>query len=147
MYFAYAQHKQKGFAPIFLLIGALVFTGIVGGAFYLGRQTTIPSSGSAATQPTPAASSTPNPTDETDNWKVYTAEGLYQISYPSDTYEIVKGNQYGNNPWKVLEPGVVALVPKTSNNNSAVAYSITIGVMENIKALDLNDPKSFRILI
>jgi len=95
---------QKGQTLIFLLIGVLV---LVGGAFYLGRQTLRQDSSGQATpkpspatdvtsqnpQPTPIPSPTPvvNPTltdaGETANWKTYTnSEAGYSLKYPNTWY-------------------------------------------------------------
>lgn len=81
MHFDYSQHKQQGFTPIFILIGALIMVGVAGGAYYLGR----------TTSPKPelqnqVVTSSPQPSpsiDETANWKTYTNIRLgFQIKYP-----------------------------------------------------------------
>lgn len=76
---------QKGQVLIFLLVGILIIAGI-GGAFYLGRQTTPKSSTiPAVTSQTPQP--TPSPSDETANWKTYTNSKLgYAIKYPAEKF-------------------------------------------------------------
>lgn len=37
MYFDFAQYKQKGFAPVTILVGSLVVIGIIIGTFYLSK--------------------------------------------------------------------------------------------------------------
>lgn len=53
MRFGGAQYKQKGFAPILILVGIVVLAMAAGGAFYLGRQT--------SPKPSPVATSTTSP--------------------------------------------------------------------------------------
>lgn len=81
MHFDYSQHKQQGFTPIFILIGALIMVGVAGGAYYLGR----------TTSPKPelqnqVVTSSPQPSpsiDETANWKTYTSSDYkFSIKYP-----------------------------------------------------------------
>ena len=77
---------QKGNTLIFPLIGVLV---LVGGAFYLGRQTTPkPSPNPVVTSQTPQPTPTPFPsTDETANWKSFTNTKYgYSIKYPPDKF-------------------------------------------------------------
>lgn len=93
---------QKGFAPILILVGILVIAAI-GGAFYLGKQTSKPSQPQnqvVTSQATPsstqdtsrepngsAASPVPNGTGETVNWKTYTnTKAGYSIKYPPEWY-------------------------------------------------------------
>ena len=74
---------QKGQVLIFLLVGILIIAGI-GGAFYLGRQTTPKSSTiPAVTSQTPQP--TPSPSDETANWKIYSNRKLgVEFKYPAE---------------------------------------------------------------
>lgn len=95
---------QKGFTPIFALIGILVLAGVVGGAFFLSRQITnsegqkactmdakICPDGSGVERVGPNCEFAECPADETTNWKVYkdTASTL-SFEYPSD-WNLVEG--------------------------------------------------------
>ncbi|MDO8498477.1 MAG: hypothetical protein Q7S44_01705 [bacterium] len=79
---------QKGFALIFILVGALVLVGL-GGAFYFGKlkfpQTSFP--GNPSITVTPQVSPTPTPkADETANWKTYTNTKYgYSFKYSPDS--------------------------------------------------------------
>lgn len=69
---------QKGFAPIYILIGILILGIIGGGAYYFGKSQV------ARSQPTqPTITPSPIP-DETVNWKTYTnLQYGYSVKYPS----------------------------------------------------------------
>ncbi len=91
---------QKGFAPIFILVGILVLTVVAGGAYYFGK-----SQAPKSQNPLPIVTSIASPSatpDETANWKTYTSEDTtFSFKYPSDwIYETkkttleVKGKKY-----------------------------------------------------
>lgn len=95
---------MKGFSQIWLIAGALMII-IVGGAFYLGKQTSKSVQPTASTQrgeqnqvktsqvipsSTPTVITVPGIADETANWKTYTnTSHKYSIKYPPN--------------WQVLE--------------------------------------------
>ena len=74
--------KQKGFAPIFVLIAVLIIAAI-GGVYYFGTQKV----------PTPVVTpqnTTPSPilSDETANWKVFSSKEFeFSLKYPGDYRE------------------------------------------------------------
>ncbi len=85
----YFQYKQKGFAPILILVGILMLLGAAGGAYYLGRQTSLSShqqnliiTSDSYSQASPSASVSPSPADETASWKIYTSQRL-SFKYPA----------------------------------------------------------------
>ncbi len=76
--------KQKGFAPILIILGVIVALGIFGGIYYLKFQkgssqqnTVIQTTGTTTT-------STTSPTsDQTANWQTYTSSiGAFSLKYP-----------------------------------------------------------------
>ena len=90
--------KEKGFAPIIILVGILVIVAVVGGVYYLGVHrsyapvstpnpevtSTLQPSSVSQTTPTPDVTSTPNPTA---NWQTYTdTQNGFSIKYPTDWY-------------------------------------------------------------
>lgn len=84
MHFDYAQYKQKGVAPILIVLLIAVLG--IGGYFVYQNYST-------KTTPTPTPYSTPQPssssTDETANWKTYeNSKYGFSIKYPPElTYE------------------------------------------------------------
>lgn len=86
--------KQRGFAPVFIVLALLVLGIIVGGAFYLGKQTNKPSTQSLSninsiTSTSPAITLT---SDVTNNWKTYTNKQFeFEFKYPS-TYLVNDSN-------------------------------------------------------
>ena len=82
---------QKGFAPILILVGILVIVAVAGGAYFLGKQTTIHQfslTSDASPAPTGAGNNpVPNGTGETANWKTYTnSEYKFSFRYPYSFY-------------------------------------------------------------
>lgn len=85
--------KQKGFAPILILVGILVIVGIAGGAYYFGKsaapkpQNPVVSQISQPTSVTssiPANSPVPTSVGEAANWKTYKSDNYgYSFRYPS----------------------------------------------------------------
>ena len=83
--------KQKGLAPILLLIGILVLVGVAGGAYFLGMSR----DSSPVAQPVPQTvqniTPTPEPVEvaieepeEISNWKTYANKELgFSINYPN----------------------------------------------------------------
>ena len=103
---------QKGFAPIFILVGILVIGGIAGGAYYFGKtQTPKPQVPQITSVPSsaPDTSPVPNGTGEnvnadasrSANWKIYTGS-KFLIQYPSNLVitpsgliEVIESVQFG----------------------------------------------------
>lgn len=86
----YAQYRQKGFAPVLILVGILVLATVAGGVYLFSQfqasklQPPNPVVTSQTPSPTTSASSpVPNGTGETANWKTYTNKDL-SFKYPSD---------------------------------------------------------------
>lgn len=102
--------KQKGFAPIFILIGILIFVAVGGGAYFFGKSQTIkpqPSAPVACTEEAlvcpdgsavgrtgpncefaPCLTTAQNQT-ETADWKTYTDSNLnYSFQYPPTACEL-----------------------------------------------------------
>lgn len=89
---------QRGFTPVIILVGILVITVIVGGAYYFGKSKSVKPE--AVSSPNPVvASQTPQPTaisqtissssstttDETANWKTHIdQENNFYFKYPSN---------------------------------------------------------------
>lgn len=84
--------KEKGFAPILILIGTVVVVSIVYGTYYLGafknnRPVTTPNIVQNTPYPTTAQNSISTP-DEITNWKTYTNNYYrYSLKYP-DKYRV-----------------------------------------------------------
>lgn len=73
--------NQKGFAPIFIIVGILTIATVAGGAYYLGTRKPV----NVVPSPTPVVTSSPSDaspistdTGETANWKTYSNS---QIGY------------------------------------------------------------------
>ncbi len=93
MYFDYAQCKQKGFAPILVLVGILVIAMVAGGAYYYASNKLVYFGKSQVIKPqvqNQVISQTPHPvssvqpaliSDEITNWKTYTGKN-YTFKYP-----------------------------------------------------------------
>lgn len=86
MHFGFAQCKQKGFAPVLILVGILVLGMVAGGAYYFGKsqvskpQPQNPVIASQIPQPVSSPSASP---DETASWKTYTNNNFtFSIKYP-----------------------------------------------------------------
>ncbi len=93
------MQKQKGFAPIIILVGVLVIAVVVGGVYFLGKQATPKTSQSLqpTTQPTiqpttvppiltPNVNSAPTGAEEAADWKTYTNTKYgFSFQYPSDS--------------------------------------------------------------
>ncbi len=82
------MHRQKGFAPIVVIVALLIISGLIG-AVYLGKQTNKPTPiPQSTTSPTVSAALSPEPTGSTANWKTYTDDlYYYKLNYP-DTYDV-----------------------------------------------------------
>lgn len=88
---------QKGQILIFILAGTVLIAVLIGGAYYLGRQTapqsqtpqSAPSSVDASPAPTGAGvSGAPNGDAETANWKLYTNRNfLFSFNYPDTIFK------------------------------------------------------------
>lgn len=121
--------KQKGFAPIFVLVGILVISLAAGGVFYFSRSVFTQKS-----PPTPKPSvnpviafQTPKPTpvatliasmsaNETADWKTFTnTQWKYTLKYPSD-YSVV-GENMGS-----AEENLDVLIASTANTHSGASY-------------------------
>lgn len=88
--------NQKGFSPLFIILGIILVVGIAGGAYYFGKSQSVkpvvlPSPPTVTSQtPQPAAISqttlipSSSSTDQTANWKTYTKLG-YEIKYPQSS--------------------------------------------------------------
>lgn len=87
----YDYFVQKGFAPLFILVGILILGVIGGGIYYLGKSaTTKPLSQNPIVSQATQLTSTPLPSetsvkegDETASWQTYTNDALgIKFSYP-----------------------------------------------------------------
>ncbi|MDD2822705.1 MAG: hypothetical protein PHQ59_01355 [Candidatus Daviesbacteria bacterium] len=74
--------KEKGFAPIIIILGIVLFLGIVGGVYYFSKNSSSAIKNNPVNTPTPTATLK---VDETTNWKTYTnTEYGYSIKYPEN---------------------------------------------------------------
>lgn len=145
---------QKGFAPILILVGILVVGLIAGGAYYLGKsqvskpQTQNPVVFSQTPLSTPMPSSIQ---DETADWKPYTFDEGFSVSFPSDWSQAERKNsfissdkqgqiditvmqrssQYLNMPLadyaKIAFPAEVSVLPTSSSTERITTISGIIG--------------------
>lgn len=77
-------NRQKGFAPIILLIGVLVITLAAGGAYYYYQSKQKLSTYSPPTPTNNTVQTTPSPTpNPTANWETY-ENAYYSFKYPDD---------------------------------------------------------------
>lgn len=88
--------RRNGFAPIIIILAIVALAGLIGGAFYLGRQTNQPANFFQITTPAgqtasvltqaPATSLAPIiKTGETANWRMYVNDKYhFRMNYPSD---------------------------------------------------------------
>lgn len=78
------KYSQNGFTAILILLVGVLIGGVVVGAYYLGTQKTnkteVPKTSASVT---PAPSTPATNSDETADWKVYTAS-TYSVKYPID---------------------------------------------------------------
>lgn len=84
--------RQKGFAPIIILL-VLVILGVVGYfAYSKGYININPSKSTPTVNPQLDLTSSPTP-DPTANWKTYTdSDNIFSIKYPSDWYYFVSSS-------------------------------------------------------
>ncbi len=80
--------RQKGFAPVIILVGLLIIFAVAGGVYYLGRSSSSkPVTNSVVTyqvSPTLQATVSASPS-ETANWKIFTSENYgYSFKYPTN---------------------------------------------------------------
>lgn len=83
---------QKGQIGILVLAGVVLVIVLIGGAYYLGRSTTLkPTPSPAVTSQTPQSSPSPSDaspaptgTGETANWKTYVITNKVSFKYPPD---------------------------------------------------------------
>lgn len=97
--------NQKGFSPLFIILGIILVIGIAGGAYYLGRQNIFKSQSQnpmVTTKPISTPSVQPTPTNaslsaiiDTSNWKKFTSktEG-FTLLYPPEW--IIEDSSSGN---------------------------------------------------
>lgn len=128
--------EQKGNVLIFLLVGIFVIAAI-GGAFYLGRQTTLkyspaPLATSQTPQPTITAQST-SAADETANWKIYRNNKFnIRLRYPLNWSEPETQEH---------EDGFNLVTGTNSNKNS---YYITFQYSKRPNAIPIERYKSIQ---
>lgn len=91
MYFDFAQHKQRGFVGILVLVVVVIVTAL-GGAYYFGMQKTPPFVYESSPSP-------PVTTDEIASWETYkNADVGYEIKYTNNLkLETSKFIRYGLN--------------------------------------------------
>ncbi len=124
---------QKGFAPIFLLIGVFVVAAI-SGAYYLGtlknKSQPTPPPNSITSSQTPQATASPAP-DETANWKSYIDTDLgITFKYPT-TWEVKTQVIAGPNTKQVyLE------APQDKDGSS---YAVAFDYIDNPQNLSIKD--------
>lgn len=108
---------QKGFSAIIILVAVLIILAVVGGAYYLGRQTT-PKSQSQSPVVTSQLSSSPSPTsNETVNWKTYTNKKYHlAFNYP---------------PNGEADEGSAQSSIRIFNNNAPPYFIFTIDIQDN----------------
>ena len=89
MRFAYAQYKQKGFAPILIVL--LVAVLAVGGYFvytnYSNNQTAAPTGQTTQTPPPTPDETVYTEASESANWKIYQGKS-YTFKYPANVNKI-----------------------------------------------------------
>lgn len=110
--------NQRGFTPLFIILGIALVIGIAGGAYYLGKtqipkqQSQNPVVNSQTPQPTTISQTTsiPSPTlsDETANWKTYTnTKCKYSIAFPNNyktLSDFINGAQADSNNLDLFTP-------------------------------------------
>lgn len=89
MHFDYAQCKQKGFAPILILVGILIIAAVAGGAYFLGKQATPKTSQSlqpiTTSQPSPIPDEIASSDPSVANWRTYTnIKYGFSFKYPDE---------------------------------------------------------------
>lgn len=92
------MNKQKGFAPILIVV---IITVLVGGYLIYQNQPKLTPTSTA--QFTSAPTSTPKSTNsaKTANWKTYiNLDKLYSLEYPADTFNIKEENLTANSACK-----------------------------------------------
>lgn len=90
------MHKQKGFAPILIILSIVLLLGVAGGVYYFGKsQTPKPQTPqpTITPSPTPDASHAPTGAGETANWKIYNNQKYqFTFKYPTNWQLIEKGD-------------------------------------------------------
>lgn len=137
---------QKGFTPIFILIGLLIAGAIAGGAFYL-NQTKNPE---VNLKPIPTPLTTPIE-DETANWKTYESDlWKFLIKYPSGwSFRISPSN------FDYIE--TISFGPKETDDTIDTKFSIQIiranpnGPPKNAKdvkdfLVNIDKPKDIKVI-
>lgn len=110
--------SQKGFSPLFIILGIILVIGIVGGAYYLGK----------AQNPKPQpqnpviTSQTPKPTDQIVNWKKFNSQ-YFSFSYPNQWQVSVDQNGH---------PGFLLLVASTVSDQSFFTVSAQDGRADDL---------------
>lgn len=138
MHFDYIQRKQKGFLIIWILVGVLVGGVILFTAIKLKPQPT-PSPQSIVTP-------TPNPVEETVNWKMYTnTKDGYSIKYPNGA-KLTEGGSYSSDGVFVADANRVSMLVDVEKNESDQLgglgnFIVAITTEDNKKGLVLDDFK------
>ena len=146
----YNVNMQKGNVVIFILVGALVLAAALGG-YYL--RTSQDSTQKACTMEAkicpdgssvgragpkcefaPCPSISPNPSDETTNWKTYKdAAGGFEISYLQDM-------RFGNNPLQDQElVNIYLTYDYVEGGDNKKVVSLNINVSPNTQHITNND--------
>ncbi len=108
MHFGCPQYKQKGFAPIIILVGILVIVAVAGGAYYFSKSQSVkpettsspnPALTSQTPQPSAVSQTIPSPTTlssnlDTASWKTYSYKNI-SFQYPNDWVVIFDSKVYG----------------------------------------------------
>lgn len=106
---------QKGQVQI-ILIGILVIAVLVGGAYYLGKQTTSKPQNSVVTSVSP----TPAP-DETANWKTYKSQYM-SFQYPT-TWSPTQSKSFGGITVEALDLNIPGILGTTTGDDTIGFYA------------------------
>ncbi|QQG44644.1 MAG: hypothetical protein HYW86_01900 [Candidatus Roizmanbacteria bacterium] len=121
-----------------LIIGGVILTLVIGAvSYYLGSQSNKVNKEAAVISPTKVLPSPTITTDETINWKVYSAGSFYEFKYPIDKFSVHSGGDNIFNIW----PGETLVKPNDLylSQNIEDTSDLSISAMENKDNLTLND--------
>ena len=131
--------NQRGFSPILIVLGIVVMTAVVGGAYYLGQNNLslqgVPSkTNDVAISPTPSPSA--NPDSIGNDWKTYSNTKLkFSFRYPKD-YKFEKEDNE-----KVTFSGTFQPGDQVTPSELVVYFQPTLDLntLKNCKDADLQD--------